>query len=389
MPEISQGVETGGNPSDQDVNTDAGFHAAVTSAAGIEVSPEQIERIEGADTSVAGGLTTHEESAQTDQNRDEQGRFAPAAPQPEPVEGVAPEGDQVDPEIAALLERHGGDAVAALADLRTQAAEAQSLIGRHSGEVGELREQVARLEGRMEAQAQTPASQPVQLSQVSQDELESSVDRYGGRQTVIGLIQAGYDDGVIERAFATWAEFDDSPYEALAARQDYRLAVSAPQAAPAAEQTTDPNQQWVAQKRQQEQLQENMNAALGAVQTSLGADWEVVKPHLSEALGEAPELVQRAVTSDDPATQKQGVEALVTLARGRAIAAATAQVNEERAAQVRGTKQAAQVATGSLRPAQERKPEGEETREDRIARFHKALLSAESTSVHDNLVEVR
>lgn len=372
-----------------DVNTTAGFNAALAELAGVDVPEGALEALEGADTDVSSGLTTVEEST-GEQSRDERGRFAPAAPKSDDAaQGAAPaaeeregeEEQQLDPELSALLERHGGDTVAALRAAEQERRNLESVLGRQGGELGSLREQIARLEGRMEEQSRQPR-QPT--APIQSDQLANLVVERGGRQAVVDLIQSGYDDATVERAFATWAEYDDTPYEALAARQDWRMALASheaqegQQAAPPQE---DPTLAEIKRERQ-------FGSAVASVRSGMEAgEWAAIKDHLIPALEDpqTAEIIKKAVVSDDQQTQLQGMSALVQIARGRAIAAATAQANAERSTQLRQGKQAAQVATGSLRPVQQRQPEGEQSREDRVKKFHEMLMSTETTSVFDGL----
>lgn len=382
MPDLPIGVEEA-VASDLDVNSPGGFQAALAKQAGVEI-PEGAQA--PSDTDVASGLTTVEESADG-QPRDERGRFAPAAPSSEesgqgaaPAEGQREEGEQLDPELAALLERHDGDPVAALRALNEEARNAQSLIGRHSAEVGEMREKLARLEGRMEEQSRVPRTVAPTLN--SESLVDLVADR-GGRHAVLELIQAGHDEATIERAFQTWAEYDDTPYEALAARQDYRMAMlefENEQQQPGQPQV-DPTLAEIKRERQ-------LGAAVAAAKQGISdAEWSAIKDHLIPAFSDeqTPEIIKNAVVSDDPQTQLQGITALVQIARGRAIAAATTQANQERTEQVKQTKRAVQVGSGSLRPVQKRQPEEPQNREERIKSFHEALLRTETTSVADSL----
>lgn len=370
-----------------DVNTTAGFNAALAELAGVEVPEGALEALEGADTDVASGLTTVEEST-GEKPRDERGRFAPAAPKPEgDDQGAAPaaeeregEEQQLDPELSKLLERHGGDSVAALRALQEEARNAQSVLGRQGNELGELRQQIARLEGRMEEQSRQPR-QPT--APIQSEQLANLVVERGGRQAVVDLIQAGYDDATVERAFATWAEYDDTPYEALAARQDWRMALASheQQGQPAAQPQEDPTLAEIKRERQ-------LSSAIASVRSGMEAgEWAAIKDHLIPAFEDpqTAEIIKKAVVSDDQQTQLQGMSALVQIARGRAIAAATAQANAERSTLLKQGKQAAQVATGSLRPVQQRQPEEPQNREERVKAFHEALLRTETTSVFDGL----
>ena len=139
-----------------DVNTDEGFNQALAAQTGRELSSEQLETLQGSDRSVSSGLEIPSESTQ--QPRDEQGRFAPAAPpEPEVVEGAAPEAApaQDDP-FSSIYEKLSPEEQQEIERVRQEAANAQSLIGKQGNEVGELREKLARIEGRLEATPPVP-----------------------------------------------------------------------------------------------------------------------------------------------------------------------------------------------------------------------------------------
>lgn len=375
-----------------DVNSDSGFNRALAQAAGSTVSEERLAELDESDTSVASGLTT-EESAQ-DRPRDEQGRFAPAA-QPdteEETEGAAPEQEeQTDPELASLLERHEGDVNAALAAALQERREAQSLIGRQGNELGqerqarqELAERLARLEGRLEAQPQAAAPQIVDERTAEYiDNLIADKGGHAALQWAIGqqnpqLIEATIDSWLLEDpAEATPVKVRYEVNKALYERDREQGQQDKPQ-----------DDQFVEQLRAERQ----MHSAMETVSKSMNeAEWGVIREHLVPTLEDekTPDLIKNAVVSQDQDTQVQGINALVQLARGRVVAAATSQATQTRQAEVKAQKQAAQVATGSQRPVAQRQPGDEMSTEERIKRFHDLLMSTETTSVSDGLTYAR
>jgi len=120
--------------------------------------------------------------------------------------------------------------------------------------------------------------------------------------------------------------------------------------------------------------------------------WPQVRDHVVEAFNDpqTSPLIKNAIISPDPQTQFQGMIEIVRNAHGRAMnqqqQSAEAQAANESASEAEQRKLAAQVATGSLRPAA---PEGKSVQdmssEERVALFKQSLLSAPSTSVADGL----
>lgn len=371
-----------------DVNSDAGFMAAVAKSAGVEVAEGQLEQIESRSTSVADGLTT-EESARP---RDEQGRFIPTAP-PVADEGAAPasgddQGVGLDPEISDYVTRHGGDANAALAAALKEAREAQSLIGRQGNDLGaerqarqELAEKVARLEGAVMAQRQ-----PDRLPLVNTDEIEAvqtMVAERGGHAAMQYILGDGVNrPDLIDHVLKAW-ELDE-PVAAAGwnARYQTHLAHAELQAAePAAAVATAAAADHSAVA--------DLAHSLDTVKASMPAgEWELVRERLTPLLDDptTPEVIKTAVVSPDADTQVQGLTGLVKIAKARAISEVADKAAAEHAEKSRQAKLSAGVATGSLRPVLEPAAEGgAQTREQAMVAFRDALLSTETTSVRDGL----
>lgn len=375
---MSDHAEGGGG---LDPNSDAGFNALLAQQAGAEVPEGVLEALEDSDTTVAAGLTT-EESTQ-ERPRDELGRFAPAAQQPEEPEGAAPEPQtdpwaNVSPELREEFER-----------TRQERDHAQTLIGRQSGELGELRQAQARLEGRLEemsrhqAAPQAPAVPP---------DLDRLSDLYAqrGPQGMMGWV-IDNAPGWIEEAEDLWALDDpQGAREFTKARLQHEAAFSQPAPAAPAAPAPSPLGEY-APFLEQMKLDHDIAATLGEVRGQVGAEWDVVKDHLVPVLeaDETPAIIKNAVASPDEATRLQGMTALVQLARGRAIAQATAQVSDRQKAERDAALKsgALRVAGGSQRPVAQRQPASpqEMTSEERQEAFRKALLATETTSVSDGL----
>ncbi len=369
-----------------DVNTDAGFLAALGKAAGRTVDEETLSKVEESDRSVARGLEiAEEESARPGQPRDgETGRFVrqPVEP-PAPQEGVALEDEEQDDPIAALLGQYDGDANAALAAAIKERDNAQSLIGRHSAEVGELRERLAKMEGRLEERAAAPAAPAPQITSQDIAWLDEQVAEHGGRDVMGWVIDNA--PHLIDAATEAWGR-DDRPGAAFeAARFATRLETfETREPQPESRRQEDPTLAEIKMERA-------LGAAIANLRSSMSeGEWEAISPHIPAVLEDAntPDLIKKAVFSDDEKLRQQGFQSLEQLARGRAIAAATQAARKKQEDETKQTKRVvSQVGTGSLRPAEERKPENieEMSSEERHKLFKERLLGAETTSVADGL----
>jgi hypothetical protein len=380
-----------------DPNTDVGFNTMLAKQAGRELSSEEAERLSDSERNVSAGLTFEEST----QPRDESGRFAarePEAAPAAPAEGAAPaeaeaqQEEEVDPITGlalSLLDKHEGNAEAAVAEALSNADEhAQSLIGKQSNEVGDLRrqnqdlaERLARIEGYREAAAQAPqpAAPPPGLPDPTVLDGIGNMAAERGWQPTMNWIAQNRPD-LFEPALEMWGE--DQPFQAAQVAVAYRQNLSAPTGPPAPSE----NDAVMEEIR----LERAVGSALEIARSSLPVpQWDAIKSHFTSAFDKAPEAIQQMVISSDHATQKAGVEVVVELAKGRVIAEATAKARRESVEAAVPTKQAAMVATGSLRPAAERKPDGggnePPSKEEATAAFHKRILDANTTSVQDGL----
>ena len=386
MPDVSEGLTS-------DVDSDAGFMAALAEQAGVEVPEGRLESLATEDRSIAAGLAAGLDSGQP---RDEGGRFAPAAtesgegtPAEGPAEGQPAEGEpEVDPAVTALLEAHGGDANAALAALARERDNAQSLIGRQGQELGELRNAQARMEGQLEALLAGAASPAEPLTPVVTNEtlegLESMAEERGSRAMMEWVIDNRPD--LIDHAIEVWHADDPLAAQRFAVKYDRNLESATQEPPQQAAPQSDPFIEGLRQEAIFTQSVDRARASLGIAEQ----EWPSIRDHVIPAFEDAgtSPLIKNAIVSDDETQRHQGMEALLQLARNRAISAAgaeaTAQASDTAAAAAAARKQAAQVVTGSLRPV-ERQPGEEMTSEERVAAFHKRLLGTETTSVEEGL----
>lgn len=384
MTDVASGLVIDASDEVDNVDSDAGFTKALAGLVGKEISPERLEELRETDTSVSDEMQRSE--SKPEDNRDADGRFKPATTPEKPAEGVAPvEGDEVqaDPELAALLEKHEGDATKALAELLKQNTEAQSLIGRQANEVGDVRTQLAELKGRLDGIAQSTSQ--AQLPVVGTEQINEAVFDRGLQSVVSELVNAGYPDGhpTYDAAFTAAISQDDTG-QANAAYTRYLVALSQQANAPAVEVDTkpDPVREWAEQK----QAQESVDKAIEGISAEFPKEqWDLIAEQLEPALKDdkTPQIIKDAVASEDPTILAQGLQALAQLAHGRAIAvAANSETNKTKKV---AEKQAAGLATGSLRPVSERQPEpgAEMSKEEATQAFYDRLLKTETTSVSE------
>lgn len=372
-------------PPEENVNSEAGFEAALARKAGTTDALEGRETT-NVGTTIADGLTVgtdddplaalrarYEEQAGDTPNADEE-----ETPDEEDTEEA--QTSDVDPNITALLAKHGGDPVAALAELNDRFTNAQSVIGRQGNELGQVRQEIAELRGELRGVTSSISSS---AAQVTTDDISEMISSRGGANVAMWAIQNG-DDALVEATIREWAKQNElegeSTFEPLAFRQDW-LAFKASQNAPKPTEDAPTRDPYAARLEQQEQ----MSGALGVLQAQ-SPDWETFAPHLMTALENSPKAVLEMVTSQDPQVQLDGMSLVADRARviaaSKAVATTTATEEASRAAAER--KRAATVASGSLRPVEERQTE-EQSSEQRVAAFKAALLATETTSVRDGL----
>jgi hypothetical protein len=352
------------SPPPDDVNSDAGFGAALA------------ER----------GLGPIEEPVRDDEDRFVDGPVVPppSGDEEAPAE-EAGQAEEVDPVLAEFLAQHDGDPQAALQAALKERENAQGLIGRQGQQLGDLRQSVARLEGRIDQATQAgaePVPEPVSDELVAS--LETMFEQQGANQAMNWIAENRPD--LIEPAITVWAEQDPFQAGRFASRydrflQDEEAQASQPQ--PQADPILD-------QMRAREQFTMLADTARNQLQISDEA-WPLVRDQVVPVFNDqtTSPLIKNAIISPDPNTQFEGMKAIVQEAYSRALASQTqtaeAQGQAEAAAEAEQRKLGAQVATGSLRPAPEGQSMQDRTPEERIALFKQSLLEAPSTSIADGL----
>jgi len=364
-------------PDQADVNSQTGFEAALAARGLGPMAPLEPEG-EAQDRLVPATQDLPGEEPQADVPAPEAGETEPEA---------EPEQDDA---VAAFLAEHGGDPQAALGALLVERENAQGLIGRQGNELGDLRQSVARLEGRLDEQQayaqQEPLPEPVTEELTAS--IETMFEENGAQQSMNWLAENRPD--LLETGISVWSEIDPFQAGRFAARYDNFLQEEEQLAQQAAEPQQPQGDPILDQMRAREQFTQLTEAARNQLQISDEA-WPLVREHVVPAFNDeaTSPLIKNAIISPDPNTQFQGMMEIVRDAHGRAIAAqqsqAEAAAQQAAADEAEQRKLAATVTSGSLRSVPEGKPVSEMTSEERIALFKQSLLAPPSTSVIDGL----
>ena len=376
MPDVAEGLGT--PEAGEEVNAPGGFEAAIAAKVG------RTEELEGREpilsTSIADGLV----EAGTAAERDAAGRFKPAAEQEEEGklaedEGTTDEGepeDELSPEVESLLEKHGGDAEAALAEAIQRHKNAESLIGRQGNDLGKLREEIAELRGEVRAQRElAPTAATQEQPPMSNEELEELVAEHGGQQVALWAVNERPD--LYERVHRIWRV--DEPDEATDFRLEYKLHQQRLELQKAQAPAGVQQDEWVVAQKQQAAI----NSSL-ATFASEAADWDTIAPHMTAALEQVPDVIAQMVASEDPQVRLDGISIVADKARILSVGKAQATAKTKELATAR--KKSATVASGSLRPVSPAAGSEEEiTSEERQRRFKEELLKTQTTSVSEGL----
>ena len=379
MPDITDGLTEGGD--EQNVNSLDGFAAAM---AGLGVEPDEGESL--SDTSVAAGLVEEPASAP---ERGPDGRFVPKEEaQDTPAPETAVDTSTEDPAVAAYLAKYNGDQAAAL----KAAADAQSVIGRQGTELGQTREQLARLEGQIQAlmsQQATPTGPVLSADQVEEQavELATSLGYHAAATKAANDSLAG-DSRVYDVLLRNWVIED--PIGAQRFDLDFQLWKRSPEAQGQQPEETPVDPRLTTLIEQAEV--QAMTDALGVVAGERGAAWAQIAPHMDAALENIHPSILALVASNDPVEKLEGTRmiadraTLLALQTGGTPAPNATQIAAQAAAEAVTARKVAgsQVASGSLRPA--KPPEGEPmTVAEGIAAFKRELMATETTNVQDGL----
>lgn len=246
----------------------------------------------------------------------------------EPVVEEAPPAEaetEAEPSpVQKYLEKYGGDVDKALA----AAAEAQSLIGRQGGELGELRQELAAIR-----EAVTPQEPQLEYNEQTStwaQEIGAAPNFYEGADYALQKGNTQLYDEIMETAYLTYPK-EAARYEiALAQRtaQQQLMSQIGPVLAPV----------------QQRTAQEQFTEAWRSVATQI-PDLSEFTPQLLEVAQQNPEMLQ-ALQSPDQTSRERVIRNLYAIAKFGAAAplsAATAQAVQDTTAQAEALRRAAAV----------------------------------------------
>lgn len=366
MANVNEGLGT--PAAGENVNSESGFESALAEKVG---RTEELEaRPDVPSTSVADGLVV-----------------AGTEPKPAPESEVelededTPDDDEDaggSSELEALLEKHGGNAIAALAEVEDRRKNAESKIGQQGNEMGQLRRELDELRGEVKTRIELAPTQTAPLPSVSADDLEEMIAEHGGMNTALWAVNNRPD--LYDKVHKIWRV--EEPDEASDFRLDYKLHVQKQELEKATATAAGQPDEWVASQKQQALI----NQALSAVQAESPEDWPLIADHMLAALEQVPQRVAAMVVSDDADERLDAVRIVADKARIISGAHLSAEGKKKTNELALERKKSATVASGSMRPVTPPGSEnGEMTSEERQAAFKKALMETETTSVTEGL----
>lgn len=313
-----------------------------------------------------------------EQTRTPEGQFAPAPDTDEP----APEADTStgDPVVEAYLAKYGGDAAEAL----KAAANQDSLLGRQGNELGQLRQEQARLQGQLEAvlaqQNQQPNAPAMSSDQVEEYAVETAVSQgyFTGATTLANESLKSGDDRAYDTLIRNWALED--PIAATrfdVGFQNHKLTASAP--APEAP-AVDPRLERVLDAEGVNEMVES----LGVIAQERGDTWAGIEPFMNAALEQVHPSVLALVASGNAEDRLAGTRMIADKAQLLALSGVQTPEQIAAAAAVARKQAGASVATGSLRPAGEQQGAAT-TKEEAIRKFKDEILQSGGMSTESGL----
>lgn len=287
------------------------------------------------------------------------GRFVPAAPAPPEDEGT-PSTSDIPTDVEARIR------------------EKDAFIGRQSNEIGELR---ARLEA-LEAAGQTEEEERQPIF-ISEEQAEMVVEKAGPEGAVMAAIQDGIhpDDPAFKTIFSAAAEAVETQAQLadlVELRLRYRTEVEKFEAEPEAD---DDAVKWA----QEQYTKQQMTSAVSELKART-PDFEDLAGYFTQALEVSPLLVPE-IQSGDPARVVPALGTLLHVARGVKAASgdATAGATQTAADQAAALRQAAQVASGSLRPVAPEGAPADTSQADAIKAFKEAFRATVTPTIQDGL----
>lgn len=344
----------------EDVNSQVGFESALATAVGRDLTDEERSQIREDDTDVRAGIV-YDSGDQSTESADD--------------EPVAQDDEESPPEPE--LE---GEA--------KQLADAQAMIGRQSGEIGELRRQLqeqavrtARLEGEMSAYEDVPnQADPSVYQRVSQ-----IAEEQGGQQAVMAATQTG-DRELIDHAVDLWIEEGDDPgaIKYLAKWEAWKAANPPEGQQRQSQEATG----GLSEEDRATLLDQRQRNVLDNLRTEMGVEkFNAVAPHVETVLSGLPETIRNSFAEQMAGSEaqiKEAFTAVLKLAEPLATTKATRVVDEQR----KGEKKAARVTTGSAQVSGGQsgsKVSAESSSEEIQDWLRSEILKAPSTSVQDNI----
>lgn len=293
--------------------------------------------------------------------RDSSGRFVPAAPEPPQEDAGTPSTSDIPTDIEARIR------------------EKDAFIGRQSNEIGELR---ARLEA-LEAANEQPEEEEYQPIFISEEQAEMVVEKAGPQGAVMAAIQDGIhpDDPAFKTIFSAAAEAVETQADLadlVELRLRYRTEIERFEAEPEAD---DDAAKWA----QEQYTKQQMTSAVSELKART-PDFEDLAGYFTQALEVSPLLVPE-IQSGDPARVVPALGTLLHVARGVKAASgdATAGATQTAADQAAALRQAAQVASGSLRPVAPEGAPADTSQADAIKAFKEAFRATVTPTIQDGL----
>lgn len=293
--------------------------------------------------------------------RDSQGRFVPAAPEP-------PQEDDGTPSPPD--------------DIEARLREKDAFIGRQSNEIGELRKRLEALEA---AKEQEPEEE-YQPIFISPEQAEVVVEKAGPEGAVMAAIQDGIhpDDPAFKTIFSAAAEAVETQAELadlVELRLRYRTEVERYEAQGDEAPADDAASAWA----QEQYLKQQVTTAVSELKART-PDFDDLAGYFDKALEVSPLLVPE-IQSGDPDRVIPALGTLLHVARGVKVASgdATAGAAQSAADQAVAMRQAAQVASGSLRPVAPEGAPADTSQADAIKAFKEAFRATVTPTIQDGL----
>lgn len=302
---------------------------------------------------------------------------APEAPVETPETPDAPvtppsEAAPDDPEVAAVLQKYGGDPNKALRAL----VDAQSLIGRQGQELGDLRREFETQIAAVQAQQQQN-----QYAQQAPSAINAALEQ-GNYYAAAEAARQVNDPMLYQQVMTAWTADPDQTFGALA----YHSALAAQDAEARVLAAMD-QRYGALNDATQPLLQQNAQDNFQREFLSFGRgknDFEQVAPAMLQVAQENSALINTLLSSDNPNERQQGYNYLYREARDRVgdtLAQAADQVATEQQQAARDAK--TQATVGSASSQSQAKPQ---TNLEKAKEEFRAILFDDSTSIQRGLV---